>query len=208
MEKIAVMTPPGTQPKRMRYTHSWSSKSSRAFTHLDRMESSDSGWLPFARAWPASRRRSPRIERCGSTRRSTIFRWRQPIASGQPTRVKLAPVFSDGSGNCASQWHDVHFRSVAIDGPDGNYVYKVQVHLGKIDPEDVQIEIYADLPNSVQPFRAAMTLDHFLPDAPLVYQYSGAVPSDRPFSDYTPRAIPRRHGLLVPLETSLIAWQK
>ena len=82
------------------------------------------------------------------------------------------------------------------------------MHLGSIQPDGVQIEIYADPVDSGMPLRAPMALDHTAQDSPGVYEFSGAVPSDRPVQHYTPRAIPRRQGVSIPLELSLITWQK
>jgi starch phosphorylase len=40
------------------------------------------------------------------------------------------------------------------------------------------------------------------------YAYTAAVPAARPVSDYTPRVIPFKAGVLVPLEASQILWQR
>lgn len=106
----------------------------------------------------------------------------------------------------ASLWHDLHLGPVAVNSRDGKYFYSVQVYLGRIQPCDVQLELYADPLNSEQPFRVPMTLDWPVPDAARVYRYSGVVPNDRPANHYTPRALPQRSGVSIPLELSLIAW--
>jgi starch phosphorylase len=108
----------------------------------------------------------------------------------------------------ASHWHEVRFGAVQISTFDGMYSYIVEVHLGSIRPADVRVEIYADLPNADRPFQAAMVLDGSSSNSSGAYRYSGAVPSDRPADHYTPRIVPRRDGILVPLEVGLIAWQK
>ncbi len=74
------------------------------------------------------------------------------------------------------------------------------MHLGSIQPHEVQIEIYADPSDSQPPFREAMTLDQA--ELSEVYQYAGAA---HPANHYTPRAIPRRCGISIPLETAQIA---
>ena len=38
--------------------------------------------------------------------------------------------------------------------------------------------------------------------------YSGKVPADRPVDHYTPRILPSRDGVRIPLEVGLITWQK
>ena len=108
----------------------------------------------------------------------------------------------------ASRWPDIRFESVTVDRQDGKYFYRVQVHLGNIKPDDVEIELYADPLDSRSLFRAPMALHHAVANSSGDYEYSGAAPGDRPANHYTPRAIPRRSGISIPLETALIAWQK
>ncbi|MCU1263363.1 MAG: alpha-glucan phosphorylase [Bryobacterales bacterium] len=106
-----------------------------------------------------------------------------------------------------SKWH-IHFGSVAIETRGAEYFYSVPLDLGSIKPDDVEVEIYAGPQGSELPFIMAMALDRAVSDSPGVYLYAAAVPADRPASDYTPRVIPRRKGVLIPLELPLIAWQK
>jgi starch phosphorylase len=84
----------------------------------------------------------------------------------------------------------------------------VEVHLGAVRPDNVQVEIYADPVDGEQPFRMPMSIDCSFPNSPGSYVYSAAVPANRPADHYTPRVIPRREGLRIPLETGLIVWQK
>ena len=107
-----------------------------------------------------------------------------------------------------SRWPSLRFGPVAIESRDGKYLYTVQVSLGQINPDDVEVQIYADQPTGDKPLVIPMKLDHAVPDSPGTYQFSVDVPDNRPMNDYTPRAIPRNTGLLVPLELPLIAWQK
>ena len=107
----------------------------------------------------------------------------------------------------ASRWPDIRFESVTVDRQDGKYFYRVQVHLGSIKPDEVEVELYAD-PLDSQPARTPMALDRAIANSAGTYNYLGAVSADRPADHYTPRAIPRRSGISIPLETALIAWQK
>jgi starch phosphorylase len=135
-----------------------------------------------------------------------------PLASAYSSRAADGGRAAAASESCkreiASQWQDLRFGPVAVDHHDGNYSYSVQVQLGRIEPDDVQIELYADSLNSDAPFRSAMKLDRAVPGAAGVYQYSGAAPSSRPAGDYTLRAVPQCPQVLTPIELSLITWQK
>jgi starch phosphorylase len=108
----------------------------------------------------------------------------------------------------AAKWPSLRFGPVTIARRDGSYSYSLRLDLGGIDPADVRVEIYAEGRNSEQPVRATMSLGRAVPEAPGTFLYSGVVPGDRPADDYTPRAIPWRDGVLLPLELPLIAWQK
>jgi starch phosphorylase len=108
----------------------------------------------------------------------------------------------------ASQWSDVRFGAVQIVATGSDYSFLGEVHLGAVRPDNVQVEIYADRADGEQPFRMPMSIDYAFPDSPGSYVYSAAVPANCPADHYTPRIIPRREGVRIPLETGLIVWQK
>ncbi len=108
----------------------------------------------------------------------------------------------------SSEWHAVRFGAVHISTVDGMYSLIAEVHLGSIAPADVRVEVYADPVEAGRPFQKAMVLDRGAPGAPGTYLYSAAVPSDRPAGHYTPRVLPQRDGLSIPLEVAWITWQK
>ena len=108
----------------------------------------------------------------------------------------------------ASQWSDVRFGNVRIIAAGCDYRILTEVHLGTVPPDHVQVEIYADPADGEQPLRMPMSIDSACPDSPGSYVYSAAVPANRPADHYTPRIIPRREGVRIPLETGLIVWQK
>ncbi len=109
----------------------------------------------------------------------------------------------------AARWHEVRFGAVEVSNYDGQYSYRVEVGLGSIQPTDVQVEIYADSLEGGPPFRRPMAPAAAAEGSPPgTYSYTAAVPADRPANYYTPRVIPQRNGVFVPLECALIAWQK
>jgi starch phosphorylase len=109
----------------------------------------------------------------------------------------------------AERWHEVRIGAVEISNEDGQYRYRVEVGLGSIQPADVKVEIYADALDGGPPFRAPMAPAHSKEDPTRgIHFYTAAVPADRPASDYTPRVVPQRKDVFVPLECALIEWQK
>jgi starch phosphorylase len=97
-------------------------------------------------------------------------------------------------------WPTIAFQGLETSTSDGEHVITTGVRLGELEPDDVQVEIYAE-PGFRRPMiRGGST--------GTVYEYFVRVPANRPVSDYTARIIPKLHGAIVPLETERILWQK
>jgi starch phosphorylase len=77
---------------------------------------------------------------------------------------------------------------------------EARVHLGELEPDTVQVEIYAE-----PAFRRTMARCAAFAGG---YEYSLNVPANRPAADYTLRIIAEEAGLRVPLEAKQILWQK
>ena len=85
-------------------------------------------------------------------------------------------------------------------------MFKITVDLGGLDPDAVQVELYAEPPNGAEPLRQMMTRGERLTDAN-GYVYSARVPASHPATDYTPRIIPHHPEAAVPLEAAQILWR-
>jgi starch phosphorylase len=103
-------------------------------------------------------------------------------------------------------WRSIAFEEVHVETRDGQHQFRVQVRLGKIDPDAVSVELYADGLDG-NPFRQAMALTEKRLKSENIHLYTAAVPATRPAADFTPRIIPRFPGVSVPLEINLILWQ-
>jgi glycogen phosphorylase len=105
------------------------------------------------------------------------------------------------------KWTAVQFRAVHVNTTDKGHEFEVQVCLSGLDPDAVQIELYANGLNDGSPERKQMLcVDECTDDGSCIYRAS--VPAVRPSSDYTPRIIPHYSALTVPLEANEILWQK
>lgn len=104
-------------------------------------------------------------------------------------------------------WGGLRFGEMKVETRDGQHVFDVQVYLDELDPGSVRVELYADAPGEGAPFSLEMTRIR-----PLVGANGCAcraqVPANRPATDYTPRLVPRREGVAVPLEDAHILWQR
>ena len=106
------------------------------------------------------------------------------------------------------QWASLRFGEVKVETGEEQHVFKVQVYLDDLDPQAVQVELYAGGINGDAPLRQEMTRVRQLAGALGGYLYSAAVPATRPATDYTVRVIPHFPGVAVPLEAGHILWQR
>jgi glycogen phosphorylase len=120
----------------------------------------------------------------------------------------LGIELTNWSKSIAQKWSNVRFGPVTIREKDTEHVFEVWVSLGKLDPGDVEVQLYAEPPADGAVFRQKMSLvkppqgsegDSLL--------YRASVPATRPASDYTPRVIPFHPNVSVPLEAAQILWQ-
>jgi starch phosphorylase len=92
------------------------------------------------------------------------------------------------SKSIQQHWPDLRFSAVTTRAEDSQYVFEAQVSFGG-------------------PFRQKMDRIQ-QPDASESYiLYSSKVLANRPASDFTPRVIPSKTDVLVPLEANQILWQ-
>jgi starch phosphorylase len=114
--------------------------------------------------------------------------------------ARFGVYVADRQRKLEAGWPRVAFDSVRVHDSAGEFVIEARVHLGELEPDDVQVEIYAD-----PDFRRTM-----MRRTPFAggYEYSLNVPADRPAAAYTVRIIAEEAGLRVPLEAKQILWQK
>ncbi len=106
------------------------------------------------------------------------------------------------------KWAALRFGEVKVETDGERHLFDVQVYLDHLDPEVVQIELYANGVNGSAPERVEMQRVRQLVGATNGYAYRSSVSAARPASDYTARLIPHRLGAAVPLEAVHILWQR
>jgi starch phosphorylase len=117
------------------------------------------------------------------------------------------PEIVNWQGSLKQKWSSLRFGDLKIEEDGDHHVFEVELYLDGLDPDAVQAELYAEGIAGGAPVRQLMTrVKHQEPEEACVY--SARVPSTRPASDYTPRVIPHRPGVTVPLEASQILWQR
>jgi starch phosphorylase len=109
--------------------------------------------------------------------------------------------------NLQQQWGSLRFGEVKVVSDDVRHLFKVDVYLGCLEPNSVQVELYADGVNGSEPELHEMRRGQPLAEAN-GSTYSAQVPATRPTTDYTARIIPQYKGVAVPLEAAQILWQR
>ncbi len=103
------------------------------------------------------------------------------------------------------EWHSISFGDLQIVTHDGQHHFRVEVIFGRVDPQAVQVELFAEETEG-RPWRQPMARGDKLPDREGAYVFTAQAPATRPTSDFTPRLIPSFSGVAVPLEIPLILW--
>src|SRR5918996_907658 len=108
----------------------------------------------------------------------------------------------------AAHWAEAHFGAITVQTPGAERHVTVELHLGGLDPEAIGVELYAEPLDAEGPERHVMERVRKLDEPDHGYEYSVTIPATRPVGYYTPRLLPRHHAASVPLEASLILWQR
>jgi starch phosphorylase len=132
----------------------------------------------------------------------------RPAAEAYRARLadhcRLAVDIERWSDMVAAYWDEVAFGALHVEPDAGGYVFRVNVALGAIGPEAVQVELYADAANGGAPERIAMTRDEEIVRG--TFHYTARIDGRRPPADFTPRVVPFHPAAAVPLEANQIRW--
>jgi starch phosphorylase len=107
--------------------------------------------------------------------------------------------------NLDEKWGMLRFGDMKVETKTDRLIFEAEVFLNDLNPDAVQVEIYADGVDGVGPARQEMKRGKKLSGG---YVYSADVPAARPPEDYTARVIPHHAGVAVPLEYARILWQR
>ena len=132
-----------------------------------------------------------------------------PLASAYCERSAAGLTTTESILNWRRQivrhWSKIRFGSVQVKSEGGTHQFQVQVYLEDLDPNAVQVELYAERTDAWEPTRQVMLRTGQL-IGENAWCYRAEVHIDRPASDFTPRVIPFHPSGSVPLEASQILW--
>jgi starch phosphorylase len=107
----------------------------------------------------------------------------------------------------ARHWHNLHFGNLDVQTTEDHHRFSVQVYLDELDPQMLQVELYADPRADAPLVRQPMTCEVPLPGTVNGYIYSARVPATRPAEEFVPRIVPHHPEAIVPLEAAWILWR-
>jgi glycogen phosphorylase len=104
-------------------------------------------------------------------------------------------------------WPKLRFTAMQVETEANEHRFHLHVHLDELDPDAVQVELYAEPIDGSEPIRYAMTRETSLAGES-TWRYSATLPANRPAGDFTPRVIPSCSDALIPLEAAQILWYR
>lgn len=126
--------------------------------------------------------------------------------SRSANKAHQAVLFGNWRESLQEHWPQLHFGKLEQQEKDGQYSFKVAVYLGELDPDAVQVQLYAGTQEPGESDIHPMARSESLEGGVSGYLYSAIVPAGRPARDYTPRIIPAFDGAAVPIESQQILW--
>jgi len=133
-----------------------------------------------------------------------------PAAAGYAARAdkggKLGGEILAWQQELARDWSGVSFGALKTAAADRVTHIEVTVYLGKLNPDAVRVELFANGQSGDAPVRKIM--NRGTQSGETAFLYSASIESDRPVTDFTARVIPYHPSAAVPLEASQILWQK
>lgn len=115
---------------------------------------------------------------------------------------------ADWEQDLNQKWQKLRFGAMKIETKDGEHFFEVQLYADDIDPNALQVELFAEGDDGEHAACHEMQRVSRPVDASFSYVFGAHVSATRPATAYTPRVIPKLAGVAVPLEVAEILWQR
>ena len=122
------------------------------------------------------------------------------------TGLQPARALSEWYRGLHRHWHAIRWGNLDVQADAGVHAFRLQVYLGDIEPDAVNVQLYAEGASSGGADVHPMRRDHALSGAAGGFLYVADVPAGRAASDYTPRIIPANPAARIPAEANFIRW--
>ncbi|HWT83802.1 MAG TPA: DUF3417 domain-containing protein, partial [Candidatus Methylomirabilis sp.] len=104
------------------------------------------------------------------------------------------------------EWQGLKFGRVTVHQSDHQLLFEVQVLLGGLSPDCVQVQLYADPDGGGQPVCVSMQREGRIHGVVNGHIYRTAVSAQRPAEHFTPRIVPHHPEAFIPMEGMRILW--
>ncbi len=123
---------------------------------------------------------------------------------------RLGQELADWSANIRRRWDGVRFGDYRISTGDGWHHAEVLLHLDGLDPDSIQVQLYAEADAALHSPREQHIArrGRGLFDRDNSYWFEAHFLASRPASHYTACVAPWRQEMALPLELECIAWQR
>ena len=134
-----------------------------------------------------------------------------PAADAYGRRIadncRLAGELHSWEMTLQQHWHGIHWGNLEVDAESDGWSFDVQVYLGGIQPDLVQVQLYADPTDSDTTVVQEMERRESIPGSVNGYHYYARVVTGRSATDYTQRIIAKHPEAIIPGEMNLIFWR-
>ena len=103
-------------------------------------------------------------------------------------------------------WHEVHWGGLFVSEEKGGWTFEVQLYLGEVSPDSIQVQLYADPVEIDAPVCEIMQRHTSIPGALNGYIYRYSMSTARPYTDFIPRIVAYHSDAHTPVENNLILW--
>lgn len=105
-------------------------------------------------------------------------------------------------------WPEIRFGELTAQSGEGRLTLSIAVDLGRLEPERVRVELYADAEGAGEPIVQPMAATGLASGSPNARLYRATIDTARPPADFTARVVPWHRDACLPIELPLIAWQR
>jgi starch phosphorylase len=134
-----------------------------------------------------------------------------PAAAAYERRIardsRLARELQNWQLTLRQHWHEMHWGNLEVHEEIDGWSFDVQVYLGGISPDNVQVQLYADPADTDEPVKQEMERRAGIPGSVNGYHFFGKVVTQRPAADFTLRIIAYHREAIIPAEMNLIFWR-
>jgi starch phosphorylase len=139
--------------------------------------------------------------------REYVERYYIPNLGDQRMRgVEVAKELEAWHRALALHWAELRIADFHVQQLADNYQFRASLSPGKLRPEWLRVELYAEPLSGAEAERIPMNLVADTNGAAQLLRYEASVRASRPAEHYTPRVFPQYPGVRIPLEEPYIYW--